>query len=102
MATLSSIPAWRTPGTEEPDGLLSVGSHRVRHDCSDLAVAACVCMYVVCAACGLCVYVVCSVMCVMCMWCVCVCVVCVCAHKLVYLQRGKGVFRALIRHLIAL
>lgn len=36
----------------------------------------------------------------MCMW--SVCVLCVCAHKLVYLQRGKGVFRALIRHLIAL
>ena len=100
MATHSSVLAWRIPGTEEPDGLLSMGSHGVRHDCSDLAaaaVAACVCMYVVCAACGLCVYVVCSVMCVMCMWCVCLC-----AHKLVYLQRGKGVFRALIRHLIAL
>ena len=37
MATHSSILAWRIPGTEEPGGLLSMGSHRVRHDCSDLA-----------------------------------------------------------------
>ena len=40
MATHSSILAWRIPGTEEPNGLLSMGSHRVRHDWSDLAVAA--------------------------------------------------------------
>ena len=32
MATHSSIPAWRIPGTGEPGGLLSVGSHRVGHD----------------------------------------------------------------------
>ena len=32
MATHSSILAWRVPGTGEPGGLLSVGSHRVRHD----------------------------------------------------------------------
>ena len=32
MATHSSILAWRIPGTEEPVGLLSMGSHRVRHD----------------------------------------------------------------------
>ena len=31
-ATLSSVLAWRIPGTEEPNGLLSVGSHRVGHD----------------------------------------------------------------------
>ena len=29
MATHSSVLAWRIPGTGEPDGLLSVGSHRV-------------------------------------------------------------------------
>ena len=40
MATHSSILAWRIPGTEKPGGLLSVGSHRVRHDWSDLAAAA--------------------------------------------------------------
>ena len=40
MATHSSVLAWRIPGTVEPDGLLSMGSHRVRHDCSDLAAAA--------------------------------------------------------------
>ena len=39
-ATHSSIPAWRTPGTAEPGGLPSMGSHRVRHDWSDLAAAA--------------------------------------------------------------
>ena len=32
MATYSSVLAWRIPGTEEPSGLLSMGSHRVRHD----------------------------------------------------------------------
>ena len=32
MATHSSILAWRIPGKEEPGGLLSMGSHRVRHD----------------------------------------------------------------------
>ena len=32
MAAHSSILAWRIPGTEEPGGLPSVGSHRVRHD----------------------------------------------------------------------
>ena len=39
MATHSSVLAWRIPGTGEPGGLLSMGSHRVRHDWSDLAVA---------------------------------------------------------------
>ena len=37
MATHSSVPAWRIPGTGEPGGLLSVGSHRVRHDSSDFS-----------------------------------------------------------------
>ena len=32
MATHSSILAWRIPQTEEPVGLHSIGSHRVRHD----------------------------------------------------------------------
>ena len=32
MATHSSVLAWRIPGTGEPVGLLSMGSHRVRHD----------------------------------------------------------------------
>ena len=40
MATHSSILAWRIPGTEEPRGLPSMGSHRVRHDWSNLAAAA--------------------------------------------------------------
>ena len=40
MATHSSILTWRIPGTEEPGGLPSMGSHRVGHDCSDLAAAA--------------------------------------------------------------
>ena len=40
MATHSSILAWIIPGTEEPSGLLSMGSHRVGHDGSDLAAAA--------------------------------------------------------------
>ena len=32
MATHSSVLAWRIPGTGEPDGLPSLGSHRVGHD----------------------------------------------------------------------
>ena len=32
MATHSSILAWRLPGTVEPGGLPSMGSHRVGHD----------------------------------------------------------------------
>ena len=32
MATHSSILAWKIPQTEEPDGLQSMGSQRVRHD----------------------------------------------------------------------
>ena len=32
MATHSSILAWRTPWTEEPGGLQSLGSQRVGHD----------------------------------------------------------------------
>ena len=39
-ATHSSVLAWRIPGTGEPGGLLSMGSHRVGHDWSDLAAAA--------------------------------------------------------------
>ena len=37
MATHSSVLAWRIPGTGEPGRLPSMGSHRVRHDWSDLA-----------------------------------------------------------------
>ena len=32
MATHSSVLAWEIPGTKEPDGLPSLGLHRVRHD----------------------------------------------------------------------
>ena len=39
MATHSSVLAWRIPGTGEPGGLPSMGSHRVWHDWSDLAAA---------------------------------------------------------------
>ena len=40
MATHSSILAWRILGMGEPGGLPSMGSHRVRHNWSDLVVAA--------------------------------------------------------------
>ena len=40
MATHSSVLAWRIPEMGMPGGLPSMGSHRVRHDWSDLAVAA--------------------------------------------------------------
>ena len=39
MATHSSVLAWRIPGTGNPGGLPSMGSHRVGHDWSDLAAA---------------------------------------------------------------
>ena len=55
MATHSSVLAWRIPGTGEPGGLPSMGSHRVGHDWGDLAIAifiwvsvspaGCVCVY---------------------------------------------------------
>ena len=40
MATHSSVLAWSIPGTGEPGGLPSMGSHRVGQDGSDLAAAA--------------------------------------------------------------
>ena len=39
-ATHSSVLAWRIPWTEKSGRLQSMGSHRVRHDWSDLAAAA--------------------------------------------------------------
>ena len=39
MATHFSVLAWRIPGTGEPGGLPSMGSHRVGHDWSGLAAA---------------------------------------------------------------
>ena len=39
MATHSSVLAWRIPGMGDPGGLPSLGSHRVRHDWSDLVAA---------------------------------------------------------------
>ena len=40
MATHSSVLAWRIPGTGEPGGLPSIGSHRVGYNWSNLAAAA--------------------------------------------------------------
>ena len=40
MAAHSSVLAWGIPGTGEPGGLPSLGSHRVGHNGSDLAAAA--------------------------------------------------------------
>ena len=40
MAAHSSVLVWRIPGTGEPGGLPSMGSHRVGHDWSNLAAAA--------------------------------------------------------------
>ena len=47
MATHSSVLAWRIPGMGEPDGLPSMGSHRVGH-WSDLAAAAAVLFISIC------------------------------------------------------
>ena len=46
MATDSSVLAWRIPGMGEPGGLLSMGSHRIGHDGSDLAAAAAAAIHV--------------------------------------------------------
>ena len=46
MATHSSVLAWRIPGTGEPGGLPSMGSHRVGHNWSDLAAAAFYCKHI--------------------------------------------------------
>ena len=48
MAIHSSVLAWRIPGTGEPGGLLSMGSHRVGHDRSDLAAAAAAAAMLIC------------------------------------------------------
>jgi len=40
MATHSSVLVWRIPAMGEPDGLPSMGSHRVGHDWNGLAAAA--------------------------------------------------------------
>ena len=48
MAPHSRVLAWRIPGTGEPGGLLSVGSHRVGLDGCDLAAAAAVLTACVC------------------------------------------------------
>ena len=52
MATHSSVLVWRIPGTGEPGGLPSMGSHRVGHDWSYLAAAAnkltLFCFYIFC------------------------------------------------------
>ena len=41
MATHSSVLAWRIPGMGEPGGLPSMGSHRVGHNWSDVAILCC-------------------------------------------------------------
>ena len=48
MATHSSILAWRIPGTAEPGGLPSMGSHIVGHDWSDLAAVLHYSLYIDC------------------------------------------------------
>jgi len=45
MATHYSVLAWRIPGMAGPGGLLSMGSHRVRHNRSNLAAAAAMHIY---------------------------------------------------------
>ena len=45
MAPHSSVLAWRIPGTGEPGGWPSMGSHRVGHDWSDLAAVAAIVFY---------------------------------------------------------
>ena len=51
MATHPSVLAWRIPGTREPGGLLSIGSHRVGYNWTDLAAAAANYRVLVCWTC---------------------------------------------------
>ena len=51
MATHSSVLAWRISGMGEPGGLPSMGSHRVGHDWSDLALAWWLRWYRICLQC---------------------------------------------------
>ena len=44
MATQSTVLAWKIPWTEEPGGLLSMGSHRVGHDLAAAAAADFTCL----------------------------------------------------------
>ena len=47
MATHSSILAWRIPWTEEPGGLQSMGSQRIRHDwATNTTIYICICIYI--------------------------------------------------------
>ena len=46
MATHSSVLAWRIPGTGEPGGLPSMGTHRVEHNSRDLTAAAAAVPYI--------------------------------------------------------
>ena len=55
MATHSNVLAWRIPGTGEPGGLPSMGSHRVRHDWSDSAAEAAAYNIVTLLICAVCV-----------------------------------------------
>ena len=48
MATHPSVLAWRIPGTGEPGGLPSLGSHRVGHDWSNLAAVAAAAALLIC------------------------------------------------------
>ena len=52
MATHSSVLAWRIPGTAEPGGLPSMGSHRVGHDWSNLATYSCMYLSELCCCCS--------------------------------------------------
>ena len=53
VATHSSVLAWRIPGTGEPGGLLSMGSHRVGHDWNNLAAVAALFFWLHLKACGI-------------------------------------------------
>ena len=48
MTTHSSILAWKIPWIEEPGGLQSIGSQKVKHDWVTECVPACVCTHVYC------------------------------------------------------
>ena len=94
MATHSSVLAWRIPGTGEPRGLRSLGSHRVGHDWSNLAAALhiIVALFTMYWLSGCFKYVVSFLISVVSVWCALITLVGVCQESWIFHQIWKCTF----------
>ena len=94
MATHSSVLAWRIPGTGEPRGLRSMGSHRVGHDWSNLAAALhiIVALFTMYWLSGCFKYVVSFLISVVSVWCALITLVGVCQESWIFHQIWKFTF----------